>query len=218
MIRYYITVVLLLFGLLSFGKSKKPKKAEGYIITYNQDTIYGSFKLKTDKDKKLIYAKTQEKVSFFNQDGKRTLYKPGEIESFYFFYDFETLTFKTVPYFTNWQLFMKVISEKGNLHLYKFYPDSDKRLSSVYELAEYIYSSGSFDEKFFFYIIKPDGEILFMGKHTPKRRIYSFFNDYPELAEKIDTRQYKYTDVYKMVREYNAWKEEMENASSSDDD
>jgi len=46
-----------------------------------------------------------------------------------------------------------------------------------------------------------------MGKHTPKQRIYSFFADYPELAEKIDSREYKYTDVYRMVREYNAWKQ-----------
>lgn len=213
MIRYYIFIVLVLFSLISFGKSKN---AEGYIITLSQDTIHGSFKLKTDKDKKLIYAKTQEKVVFFDQDGKKTIYDAGEIASFYFFYNFETLTFKTVPYFKNGQLFMKVISEKGYLNLYQFYPDGDKRLASVYELAEFTYSLGSFGERFFFYIIKPDGDILLMGKHTPKHRIYSFFADDPELAEKIDTREYKYTDIYRMVREYNAWKKETEKGENSE--
>ncbi|MCD4732490.1 MAG: hypothetical protein K8R74_17950 [Bacteroidales bacterium] len=206
MIKYCITIILLLLSMLSFGKSNF---AEGYIVTLNQDTIYGSFKLKTYKNKKLIYSKTQEKIVFYNQDGKRTVYEAGAIKSFYFFYDFETLTFKTVPYFKKGKLFMKVISEKGNLNLYQFYPDSEKRLSSVYELAEYAYSlgGGGFGEKYFFYIIKPDGTILLMGKHTPKQRIYSFFADYYELAEKIDSREYKYTDVYRMVREYNAWKQ-----------
>lgn len=205
MIRYYIIIILLVISIISLGKSKN---AEGYIVTLNQDTIYGSFKIKTDKNKKLIYAKTQVKIVFFDQDGKKTVYEAGAIKSFYFFYDFETLTFKTVPYFKKGKLFMKVISEKGNLKLYQFYPDSEKRLSSVYELAEYAYSlgGGGFGEKYFFYIIKPDGTILLMGKHTPKQRIYSFFTDYPELAEKIDSRQYKYTDVYRLVREYNAWK------------
>lgn len=205
MTRYYITIVFVFFGLITHGK---PKRAEGYIITLDQDTVYGSFKLKTDKEKKLIYAKTQEKISFYDQDGKKTIYYPGEILSFYFYYDFETLTFKTVPYFKNGQLFMKVISEKGNLHLYQFYPDSEKRLASVYELAEYTYSSKGIGEKSFFYIIKPDGQILLMGKHTPKRRIFEFFIDYPELAQKIDSREYNYSDVYRMVREYNAWKKE----------
>jgi hypothetical protein len=211
--RYYITIIFLLFSLLSNGKSKN---AEGYIITLAGDTIYGSFKLKTDRNKKLIYAKTQEKISFFEEGKRRTLYHAGEINSFYFYYDFETLTIKTVPYFKNGQLFMKVISETGNLHLYQFYPDSEKRLASAYELAEYAYSSKGFGEKFFFYIIKPDGSILLMGKHTPKHRIYSFFADYNELAEKIDSREYKYTDVYRMVREYNAWKKELEGTIGSD--
>lgn len=214
MIKYYIVIVLLLVGFISFGKSKE--KAEGYIITHSQDTIYGYFKLKTDRDKKINYAKTQEKICFVNKDGKKSYYDATEIESFYFFYNLETLTFKSVPYFKNGQLFMKVVSEKGNLNLYQLYPDSEKRLTSVYELAEYAFSMVGSGEKFFFYIIKPSGQFLLMGKHTPKNRIQSFFDDYPELAEKIDSREYKYTDVYKMVREYNAWKKELEDTISSD--
>lgn len=213
MIRYYIFIVLVLFSLISFGKSKN---AEGYIITLSQDTIYGSFKLKTDKDKKLIYAKTQEKISFFNEEGKRTVYHPGEIKSFYFFYNLETLTFKSVPYFKNGDLFLKVVSEKGNLRLYKLFPDGDKRLTSVYELAEYAFSTGLSGEKFFFCIIKPKGELLVMGRHTPKNKIRSFFTDYPKLFDKIDSREYKYTDVYRMVREYNVWKKETEKREHSD--
>lgn len=207
MLKLYFTIVFILFGLLSFGKSKD---AEGYIITNNQDTIYGSFRLKTDRDKKLIYAKTQEKISFFNEEGKRTVYHPGDIKSFYFFYNLETLTFKSVPFFKNGDLFLKVVSEKGNLRLYQLFPDGDKRLTSVYELAEVAFSTGLSGEKFFFCIFKPNGEVLVMGRHTPKNKIRSFFTDYPELFDKIDSREYKYTDVYRMVREYNAWKKGME--------
>lgn len=202
--RYYFIIVFLLISILLSGKSKS--NAEGYIITTAQDTIYGFFKLKTDKDKKLDYAKTQEKICFINKEGKKTYYTPGGIKAFHFFYNFETLTFSTVPYFKNGQLFMKVISEKDYLYLYQFYLDNEKRLANAYELAEFAYSSGDFGEKYFFYIVKPDGKILLMGKHTPKNKIFSFFADCPELADKIDSRQYKYTDVYRMVREYNAWK------------
>lgn len=211
--KYYLVIVLFLMTLISFGKSKNT--AEGYIITQKQDTIYGYFKLKTDKDKKIIYSKTQERIRFYDQDGKKFIYEAGSIKSFYFYYDFETLTFTTVPYFKNGQLFMKVISEKGFLNLYKFYPNGERGLANVYELAEFAYSLGDFGEKFFFYIIKPNGEILLMGKHTPKRIIHSFFADYPTLAEKIDSREYKYSDVYRMVREYNAWKRDTGDNKSS---
>ena len=37
--------------------------------------------------------------------------------------------------------------------------------------------------------------------HAPK-----YFSDYPELAKKIEDKEYKYSDIYQVALEYNNWK------------
>jgi len=199
--RIFLLLVLFTISFTTLGKSKY---AEGYIVTLEQDTIFGRIKIKVDKEDVFLPSKVEDKIVFVPDGGKRTAYLPGSIRYFSFFYNFETLIYASVPYF-NGQLFMKVISENGFLKLYQFYPDEEKGLANAYELAEFVYAA-DFNTIRFFYILKPDGEFLFLGRHTPRNKILSFFGDDPELAEKIGSREYKYTDVYRMVREYNSHK------------
>ena len=195
-----ILVLLILFAvsITTYGKSVY---AEGYIVTLEQDTVFGTIKIRVDNKDRFMPSKVEDKIVFKPDKGKRTTYEPGTIRYFSFFYNFETLTYASVPYF-NGQLFMKMISESGFLHLYQFYPDEEKGLANAYELAEFVYAA-DFSTISFFYILKPNGEFLFLGRHTPRNKILSFFGDDPQLAEKIKSREYKYTDVYRLVREYN---------------
>ncbi len=198
--RILLLFIVFLISVTTYGKSVY---AEGYIITLEQDTLFGSIRIRVDNDDQFMPSKVEDKVVFVPEKGKRTTYLPGAIRYFFFFYNFESITYASVPYF-NGQLFMKVISEKGFLKLYQFYPDEEKGLSTAYELAEFIYRT-DFNKVSFFYILKPDGAFLFLGKHTPRHKILSFFKEDPELAEKIESGEYRYTDVYRMVREYNSF-------------
>lgn len=213
-----LKINIIIASLLAFlTASGQIKYVSGFVITNQQDTIYGDFNLITDMDKKLINAKYQERIAFTNNLGEKTFYEPGDIRSFQFFYDFETFRFASVPYFKNGWRFMKVISEKGYLKLYRLYVDNDKRLmASLYDLADFVYSPfGDFDQSFF-YLLKPDKSVLILGKHTPQQKILSFFGDCTEVAEKIASRRYCYTDVYRMVREYNHWKQKRAQALNKD--
>ncbi|HPE57371.1 MAG TPA: hypothetical protein PK904_13270 [Bacteroidales bacterium] len=194
------------FILFAFALYAGTKKVEGYIITNQGDTIYGKIRIKTDKEGRLEHAKLQDKLVFYNNDGVRKIYLPGSISSFYFYYDFQTPAFVSVNFYKDSHLFLMVIGDQGYLKLYKYYPSSDKSLSSAFELAEYVYGVNDFEERFFFYIIKPDGKKILMGKHTPQNKLIEFFSDNDEIAEKLRSREYNYADVYKMVREYNQWK------------
>ncbi|MCB2219328.1 MAG: hypothetical protein KQI35_02955 [Bacteroidetes bacterium] len=211
--RQYIIILFILLQTMAFGRAKF---ADGYIITHQGDTIYGKIKIKVDKNEKLIPSKMQEKITFNNREGQRSVYEAGTIRSFYFFYDFETPTFVSVPFFKESNLFLKVIGEQGYLKLYQYYPIDEKGLSNAYELAEYVYGVFDFGERYFFYILKPDGDRLLMGKHTPKNKILEFFKEDTALAQKIDTREYGYADVYRMVREYNQWKAEISGSNNLD--
>jgi hypothetical protein len=203
--RQYIFILFILIQTVAFGRAKT---ADGYIITHQGDTTYGKIKIKVDKNEKLMPSKLQEKIIFISRDGQRSVYEAGTIRSFYFYYDFETPTFVSVPFYKESNLFLKVIGDQGYLKLYQYYPMDEKGLSNAYELAEYVYGVFDLGERYFFYILKPDGGRLLMGKHTPKNKILEFFKEDPELAQKIDSREYGYADVYRMVREYNQWMEE----------
>lgn len=201
--RIFLLWILFAISITTYGISKHGKTvfAEGYIITFELDTIYGKIKIQVDENAKLLPSKIEDKVVFVPKKGKRKTYLPGAIRYFYFYYNLETITYASVPYF-NGQLFMRVISENGFLKLYKFYPDEERGLANALELAEFVYAT-DFKEANFFYILKPNGAYLFLGRHTPRNKILAFFEEIPELAEKIESREYKYTDVYRMVREYN---------------
>lgn len=203
--RVFLILILFIASITSYGINahEKTKYADGYIITLEQDTLFGSIRIEVDNNDEYIPSRFENKVVFIPDSGNRTTYIPGSIKYFYFFYNFEMLTFASVPYY-NGYLFMKVISEKGFLKLYRFYPDKDLRISSAFDLAEIAYGT-NFDKAGYFYILKPDGSFLFLGKHTHKRKITTFFKEDPLLAEKIASGEYKYTDVYRIVREYNRY-------------
>ena len=199
------TLICLLLSVVLFSRADF-KYAPGYIITPDNDTVYGSVRITVDQDDQLLPADIQNRMIFVSRTGTRTTYLPGSISYFHFFYNFQNITYASVPFF-NGQLFMQKISEKGYVNLYRYFHGNRNGISNTYELAEYAYQT-DFPDNNFFYLVKPTGEFLFLGKHTPRGRVSSFFSDDPQLKRKIESRRYTYTDVYRMVREYNRFREE----------
>ena len=138
------TFLFLILFAISASTYATSVHVPGYVVTLEQDTIFGEIKIKIDNNSHFIPSSVEDKIVFVPNKGKRKKYVPGSILYFFFFYNFESVTYATVPYF-NGQLFMRVISETGFLKMYHYYPDDEKGLSSVYELAEFVYAT-NFDE------------------------------------------------------------------------
>ena len=75
-------------------------------------------------------------------------------------------------------------------------------------------STANITDKYFF-CLRPGEDAArivswYIGKvnanETFKREAYKYFVDYPELAEKIKNKTYKYDNIVKVVKEYNTWK------------
>lgn len=204
---YFVFIAFLFYSVSTFAYAKK---ADGYIITNAGDTIYGKIKVKLNKEEKIKFATLQDQVIFYDEEGKKTIYLPGEIRSFYFYFNEQTPSFVSVEFYKSSQLFLMVIGDQGYLKLYKYYPGDEKSLASAYELAEYVYGVKDFDELYFFYVLKPDGERLLLGRHTPQNKLISFFEEHTEIRQKLESREFNYADIYKIVRMYNQWKSEDE--------
>jgi len=57
----------------------------------------------------------------------------------------------------------------------------------------------------YFILIKGNGDMINAKWDTFYKKMPSFFSDYPQLSKKIKARDYKFTDIYRLVRYYNKW-------------
>ncbi|GAB4312976.1 MAG: hypothetical protein Kow00127_03750 [Bacteroidales bacterium] len=198
----FTATLLILF--ISQAHSASVKWADGYVVTLSGDTLYGKIKIWVDAGEELLYARMQDRIHFRELGSrKRFSFLPAEIKLFYFYYNFSTPTFESVPFYKEGALFLELVDNRGALRMYRYYPEGEKSLASAYELAEYVYDAPGFGERYFFYLINESDEVCLIGKHTPRQKMVRYFGSCPAVARKIDNREYGYTDIYRIVREYN---------------
>ena len=121
-------LVFLTICLSALGQSKM---VDGYVITNKGDTLYGQLKIEVDQNDKLEHAKLQNEINFVNKDGESNVYLPGNIHSFYFYYNFYTPIFASVKFYKESELFLMVIGDQDYMKLYKYYPMNEKSLTSA---------------------------------------------------------------------------------------
>lgn len=178
---------------------------DGYYINHDLDTVFGSFKLRLDFQDDLFLVRLQQKAYFLDKAGELTIFKPSEILSYAFQYEKEVIKFTSVKYYSKSHLFLKEINEKGCLKLYVHYTEVIDSRTDYGNLSFFLLSYPNSSEEDFYCIEKPDGSLLHVSKLTMKRRLRTFFADYPKLAMKVELGLYNFSDMFWIIYDYNRW-------------
>ncbi|MCD4696868.1 MAG: hypothetical protein K8S16_11580 [Bacteroidales bacterium] len=197
--------LIILFIVIPSLLLAKLEEKEGYFITNEGDTVFGTIKIRFDYKDDIYFARVQYGIFHQDSTGALNLLRPNDIKEFGFHHGYQDHKFVSVEYFKNYYMFLHVINDEGAVKLYVHYKDMFDSRTDYGNLSYFLLSYPTTSEKDYFYMVKPDSSTIKYSKYSGRKRLAEFFSDYPELQSKIERGLYKYTAVYRMVREYNKW-------------
>lgn len=204
--RKIIVLIVILINALLFStySQKSDKYFDSYVIKLNNDTIYGKMK---------NYASSitsREDILFWDMNNNKISYSAEEINGFYTqnrFFERVALKDKLGKSPNGYALLVRIID--GPMILYKL----SKNKISVNILTN------SLDTKCFdYYYIrkKEDNAALFVFRENcdyallqinlqakDLKKVADYFNEVPEIREKIKSDQFKASDLELIIKEYN---------------
>lgn len=199
--------LLFITGLLAFSVTLQGALAEkeGYYITMDGDTVSGMLKIRIDYLGEPYFARIQYGIFFEDSINGLISLRPDSVRRFSFFHEYEWHNFVSIEYYRGFRLFLKLLIEGDGVCLYAHFRQVVDTRTDFGNLAYYLLEYPSSSERDAFFLVKASGENLKYNKYSGKKNISHFFADYPALNRKIKRGLYRYTAVYKMVREYNVW-------------
>ncbi len=203
----FFSVLFLFKPATVYGKKNMP----GYYITNNNDTVFCHFSIDFDLFEKIKLRPLQYKIEYIDSAGAKHKFKAGEIKRFFFSIDTLSYSFVTIrntfnterAFHTDSVIFANILID-GYVKLYKiFYETSGGFMQGPYETAvPPIHNNKGFN----YYVKKGTGEPDGVRQLYFRKDITDILNDYQELVNKINNKEYKYSDMEKVISEYNAWK------------
>lgn len=164
----------------------------GYIITNNNDTIYGEIKEKEFNPKSSIKFKISQ--------ADAVEYTPNDIKGYSIKNGISYMSIKThsgsgfgviqVDGYLR-LVYIEIYSERG------YIPNSGYGKTAGTYGTELLYSNHK--------IFRNGEEVFYVSRKTFNDRTAEFFSDYPELQQKISKRNLKYGDIKTIVKTYNDW-------------
>ena len=192
-------VFIAIIGLL-FVFKVEAKKIPGQII-YKNDTVNVILNIPT----KILpsepnYVKLQKKVKYFDSQGVKKVVHPGEAIEIRFVFKSEEVRMVSRPnrnlYSNKLNLFLKVEVD-GDLKLFSYYytvnshnPSAQITMGQSYTARRFLLQKG--DEDF-----KMPKKIGF------KKDMMEYFDDCPELSKKIESKEFRKSEMVSMVIFYN---------------
>jgi hypothetical protein len=174
----------------------------GKIIFTNGEIVEGMVQYPTKGSERTISFRKDKKSKKVNYKGEeiRTLLFPlekgGQIEIDYKMVitglKFNTLTPVWLP-----------VVKRGPATLYRLEITGRNSNGTFFvDISWYIFRSGEIGASKISWTGFIGGNNAYFKKYAPE-----YFSDYPELAKKIEEKEYKYDDLVKVVEEYNQWVE-----------
>ncbi len=206
-------LIILSFIFIHISAYAELVEKDGYYVTMEDDTIYGTIKVRIDYLDELYYARIQYGAYYEDSLGNVTRLLPEHVKRICFYHQYQFVNFVSLEFYKNHRLFLHSINEEGAVKLYVHYKDVIDTRTDYGTLAFYLITLPASSEKDFFYMLKEDGSSVKYSKYSGRKNISLFFDDYPDLHSKIQRGLYGYTAVYRMVREYNKWHREKQTVS-----
>jgi hypothetical protein len=185
----------------------------GYVITHDLDTIHGFIKLNNlvDNQKKALFYNSPDDEKYVER------YKPKHIKGYKVgFRCYESFKFWPEKEANALHFFLKVID--GPITLYQWYYEPQSRTDERVKIDEDNLMNSEIDLSFSeedlsteLISIKNDDKpqqldnLKFLTNF--KKNGSKYFQDYPELAEKIANKEegYRWENLKEIILEYNVW-------------
>lgn len=169
-IKIYNCLLFLCLPFWVFAQTNKD-----YILTIEQDTLYGRIVVNQGKDP----------ISF-KYDGHKLTYHPSTIQYFGIYRDAQHRKFRSLSSPSGRRFFVEVLLE-GTVNLYKL---TEKHLYANSTLDRYVYLLGSSDEA-----------LTTVTSSSYQRILKLFLVDYPHLQTKLTNTSF--AEIPQIIQEYN---------------
>lgn len=178
------------FFALFIGFHTNAQKFDGYYVTNTNDTIKCSFDVEVNIFDSKIFerASVKNKVKILNIEGKKLVFKPNEINSF-FIKGTSTGDYKFVGIVNGNNFYHEII--KGKISYYKLYRQNPGGALGTLIAEEY-------------YLFK-DGKLVEISPLNLRKGLSKQMLDYPELNQKwLDSDKfYKLNQFEEVIKLYN---------------
>ena len=199
----FITVIGLIFTF-----KLEAKKIEGQIF-YKNDTVNVTMKIPVKFfTLEPNYEKLQYKIKHFDSLGVKNVLRPDDANEIRFTYEYEkvrmlsrknTLGLGNIFSMSS-NIFLRIEID-GDLKLFNYY--YTQRSPEMYNASTGMATGGySYsDEKFI--LQKGNGELKRPKGLTFRKDMIEYFSDCPELSKKIESKEFRKSDLESIVRFYN---------------
>ena len=188
---YSLFVLILLFSL-----NLKAKKVEGQICL-EDDTLNVTLIIPIDLiSKEIDYWKLQHAIGYIDAYGKKRKFAAGRVKEVRFTYNYEKIRLLARE---NTLGIKRSLSEPLNVFL-KLEMDGYLKLFSSYYQKN---MTNTFFIKHLFVFQKGNEELKKIGGWSFKKNMRGYFDDCPQIAEKIENKEFKEGDIKLIVNTYN---------------
>lgn len=206
-------IVALLMGLCSMQSFALVQKCKGYYIGLMNDSIACTFDILIDRKLKTpIYLELQKRVVCVDSEGgKKHSFSPKKIKRFAFDFDTAKVEMHSLPFGRKQARIFAKQEVSGYLSIYDFYTENEARsqqgvtiyggYGNNYGNGMYSVQTGIFQN---FLVQKDGGAIGLIDGLNFKAGMASYFEDAPELANKIRKGEYTKKMIRQIGMEYNA--------------
>ncbi len=197
---FYILISIFTLSLVSSTNSSKKRTYKGYVITTQQDTIYGTVKVSSPTINEL-------RVRFKDENNKKSVYTPKDLQGYSFevprynrdgeksmlLIQFKKRTAKQSPVKMGSKEIFAEVRVEGGITLYDYYVEKNARIGQMVEHQYYIEKEG-------------EAEFQQITRKNYKKVLKSLTADNSVLNKKIGKSGFGYKYLPKMVRIYNQQK------------
>ena len=189
--------------------SLQAKKIDGTIILEN-DTLIVTLKIPYKfLAQEPNYEKLQYKIKYFDTEGNKVILKPHEAKEIRFNDGFDDIRMLSRPnnldlgslFSISSHIFLKLEID-GNLKLFKYHYTQSS--GGMYNGATGTYTAGYSYNVEKYILQKGDEELKRTRSLVFRKDLMDYFSDCPELAKKIEEKEFRKRDLELIVQYYNS--------------
>ncbi len=199
-------IAFLLCVFISFSAYSKAIEANAYIVFNDDSKVEGKI---------IVGSKTDNEVKFKFLDGKKKVtYTPEKVKAYGYeaiiedsdgrstkkWIHYERMEMEEAPKIFSDNIVFVEREVLGECSLFSYYVE--QRSNYDVPVAQH------------YYLRTAEGELIKLDENNYTRMLKDFFAGYTAMAEQIGKKQFKYTNILRMVRDYNYWAQNKHEATT----